>query len=338
VNTRQAGRGLSPAPQVRIGISGWRYPPWRSVFYPEGLPQRAELEYAASIFTSIEINGSFYSLQRPECYSRWYRQTPARFVFAVKGPRFITHMLKLRNCEQALANFLASGIFNLHDKLGPILWQLPPNLGYDVGRLEPFLASLPQDGAQALRLARKRSRWMKGRVRLSFDPHMRIRHALEFRHASFMQPSLVELLSRYGIALVVADTAGKWPQAHDVTADFVYVRLHGETELYRSGYSNKALSRWAKRIAAWHAGREPPDALKIVRERDPSAGKRDVYCFFDNTDAKLRAPFDAQKLMVELGLEVGRPESPPSDSTEQAAHLGNRMRGEVLRHLRDHAL
>lgn len=287
---------------VRIGVSGWRYAPWRGVFYPGGLPQRAELDYAASLFPSIEVNGSFYSLQRPECYATWYRHTPADFVFALKGPRFITHMLKLRNCEQALANFLASGVFKLHEKLGPILWQLPPNLHYDAERLEKFLDMLPRDTGQAFSLARKRARWMKGRTCLAIEPDKPLRHALEFRHPSFMQPSLVQLLSRQRVALVVAETAGLWPQAHDVTADFVYLRLHGDKELYRSGYSKGALARWAKRIAAWHRGSEPADALKIMRDRKPSRRQRDVYCFFDNTDAKLRAPFDAQALMAELGL------------------------------------
>jgi uncharacterized protein YecE (DUF72 family) len=293
------------AAQIRIGVSGWRYAPWRGVFYPRGLVQRAELAYAADIFASIEINGSFYSLQRPDCYSSWYRETPAQFIFALKGPRFITHMLKLRNCEQALANFLASGVFNLRDKLGPVLWQLPPNLPYDSDLLETFLALLPHDTEAALSLARKRARWMKGRTCLAIAPERKILHALEFRHPSFLQPSLVPLLRKYRIALVIAETAGLWPQAHDVTADFVYVRLHGDTELYRSAYSQEALSRWAARISAWHAGGEPVDAIKIVPGRRPPRRKRDVYCFFDNTDAKLRAPFDAQTLMRELGLWSG---------------------------------
>jgi uncharacterized protein YecE (DUF72 family) len=293
------------AAHIRIGVSGWRYAPWRGVFYPRGLPQRAELGFAAGLFASIEINGSFYSLQRPECYASWYRETPPGFVFAVKGPRFITHMLKLRDCQRALANFLASGVFKLRDKLGPILWQLPPNLSYDAARLESFLALLPHDTDAALSLARKRARWMNGRTCLTIDPDRPIRHALEFRHPSFLQPSFVKLLRRYRIALVIAETAGLWPQVHDITADFIYLRLHGDKELYRSGYSKPALSRWAKRISAWHSGGEPGGAVKIVSGRKPAPRKRDVYCFFDNTDAKLRAPFDAQGLMRDLGLEGG---------------------------------
>ncbi len=289
--------------EVRIGISGWRYAPWRGVFYPDDLPQRAELEYAAGIFPTIEINGSFYSLQRPDCYARWYGQTPSDFLFSLKGPRFITHMLKLKGCEQALANFLASGVFLLREKLGPILWQLPPILAYDPQRLENFLALLPHDTEEALSIARKRARWLKGRVCLSVGSSRPIRHALEFRHPSFMNASLVQLLRRHRIALVIAETAGLWPQAHDVTSDFIYMRLHGDTELYRSGYSDRALSLWAKRIELWHRGGEPGDAMKIVGDRLPPQRKRDVYCYFDNTDAKLRAPFDAQTLMAKLGLE-----------------------------------
>jgi uncharacterized protein YecE (DUF72 family) len=146
---------------------------------------------------------------------------------------------------------------------------------------------------------------MKGRTCLTIEPARRIRHALEFRHPSFLQPSLVKLLHRYRTALVVAETAGLWPQAHDVTADFMYLRLHGDREIYRSGYSRQALSRWAKRIRAWHSGSEPAEGMKIAADRKPARRMRDVYCYFDNTDAKLRAPFDARSLMRDLELESG---------------------------------
>jgi uncharacterized protein YecE (DUF72 family) len=249
---------------IRIGISGWRYPPWRGVFYPDGLPQRDELRYASRQFQAIEINGSFYSLQHPTSYASWYADTPPDFVFAVKGGRFITHMRKLRDVKEPLANFFASGIFNLREKLGPILWQLPPNLKYDRSRLEPFLALLPQDTRSACRLARRRSAWMKGRTRLSIDANRPLRHALEIRHASFLDTSFVELLRAHQIALVIAETAGLWPLIYDVTADFVYLRLHGDQELYRSGYGNAALERWATHIRDWSAGRESADAPKIL--------------------------------------------------------------------------
>lgn len=276
----------TPVATIRIGISGWRYAPWRGPFYPPDLPQRAELEYASRRFPTIEINGSFYSLQRPESYAQWYAETPDGFVFSVKGGRFITHMLRLRGIEQALANFFASGVFNLREKLGPILWQFPPNFQYDRERMARFFRLLPRDTEAARALARRRSAWMKGRVRLAIDAQRSLRHAVEVRHESFGDPSFVELLREQQIALVIAETAGKWPMAQDVTADFIYMRLHGDTELYRSGYSDRALSRWAQRIRAWHEGRQP----------------RDVYCYFDNTDVKLRAPVDAQSLMRKLGV------------------------------------
>jgi uncharacterized protein YecE (DUF72 family) len=289
--------------RMQIGISGWRYTPWRGPFYPKGLPQNQELRYAASTFPTIEINGSFYSLQRPELYARWYAETPKEFVFAVKGSRYITHMLKLRNIETPLANFFASGLFNLHEKLGPILWQLPPNLRYDRERMEHFLDLLPHDTASALKLARRRDARLKGRACLSIDQNRPLRHAFEIRHESFADPSFVRLLRAHNVALVVAETAGRWPLIEDVTADFIYMRLHGDKELYRSGYGDKALERWEKRVRAWHRGSEPRDANKVLHEKPPTSRPRDLYCYFDNTDEKLRAPVDAQRLMLKLGMK-----------------------------------
>jgi uncharacterized protein YecE (DUF72 family) len=288
---------------IRIGISGWRYAPWRGPFYPAELPQRAELEYASRRFATIELNGSFYSLQRPQSYAEWYAETPPGFVFSVKGGRYITHMLRLREVEQALANFFASGLFNLREKLGPLLWQFPPNFKYDRARMERFFRLLPRDTDAARALARRRSAWMKGRVRLAIDADRPMRHAVEVRHESFLDPSFVELLREQRIALVVAETAGQWPMAQDVTTDFLYMRLHGDKELYRSGYSDRALSRWAERIRAWHGGAEPEDAKKISADGPPAAQPRDVYCYFDNTDVKLRAPIDARSLMRKLGID-----------------------------------
>jgi len=275
---------------IRVGISGWRYSPWRGTFYPPGLPQRAELQYASTRLSTIEINGSFYSLQRPESYSSWYADTPDDFVFAVKGSRYITHMKRLRDIEVPLANFLASGVLNLKQKLGPFLWQFPPNFKYDPERFEAFLKLLPRDTADAARIARKHDSRLKGRPQLRAGAGRALRHAVEIRNETFLNPSFVELLSRYNIALVIAETARRWPMMEDITADFVYMRLHGDKELYRSGYSDKALERWARRIRAWHR----PQARK----------PRDVYCFFDNTDVKLRAPFDAQTLMRKLRLSA----------------------------------
>lgn len=268
---------------VRVGISGWNYPPWRGVFYPEGLPHRRELEYAAGRLTSIEINGSFYSLQRPELYRDWHDRTPPDFLFSVKGGRFVTHMKKLRGVETALANFFASGVLALGAKLGPLLWQLPPNLGYDESRLANFFALLPRSTTAAAALAARHDDKVEGRALASTDADRRLRHALEVRHPSFEVPAFHDLLCRHDIAVVTADTAGKWPLLLEPTSDLAYVRLHGDKELYVSGYSDEALDRWAARIAAW---------------RD--AG-RDVVVYFDN-DVKVHAPFDAQRLAARLGI------------------------------------
>ena len=285
-----------PAPRIRIGISGWRYEGWRKVFYPAGLAQHRELGYASRQVPSIEINGTFYSLQRPECFAAWHADAPRGFVFAVKGSRYLTHMLKLNNPRTPLANLFASGLFNLREKLGPFLWQFPPNFGFNADRLEAFFDMLPRDTEAALRLARRHDARVSGRTCLRIDRNRKLRHAIEIRHESFLDPAFVKLLRRQKIALVVADTAGKWPLVEDVTADFMYLRLHGDAELYTSGYSDAALQRWAARIRDWSRGSEPADARKIAPDlAPPRRAARDVYCYFDN-DAKVHAPFDALRL------------------------------------------
>jgi uncharacterized protein YecE (DUF72 family) len=294
--------------QARIGISGWRYAPWRGVFYPAGLPQRAELAYAASQVNSAEINGSFYSLQRPSSWLAWHAQTPADFVFAVKGPRYITHMLKLNNARAPLANFLASGVLALRDKLGPILWQLPPNLAFHEDKLEAFLAQLPRDSDQALSLAREHDARMQGRSWLEPTKKRALRHALEIRHPTFIDPAFIALLRRQGVALVVADTAGRWPLIEDVTADFVYVRLHGDEALYTSGYGDAALANWARRIEAWRRGSQVDDARLASSVKPRRKARRDVFCYFDN-DVKVHAPFDAMRLATLAREASGAPRS-----------------------------
>ena len=285
-----------------IGISGWRYEPWRGVFYPKGLAQYRELEYASRALPTIEINGTHYSLQRPECFESWYEATPPGFVFSVKGSRFITHMKRLNDIEKPLANFFASGLFALKEKLGPFLWQFPPNFRFDAAKLAAFFEMLPRDTEQALSLARRRDERVKGRCRLSIDACRPLRHAIEIRHESFRDPAFVKLLRRHRVALVVADTAGKWPLVEDVTADFMYVRLHGDTELYASGYTPEALDEWARRIQAWLRGCEVDDARRIdlARACTPRRSGRDVYVYFDN-DVKVHAPFDARALIERVG-------------------------------------
>jgi uncharacterized protein YecE (DUF72 family) len=285
---------------VRIGISGWRYAPWRGDFYPKGLPQRSELEYAARLLRTVEINGSFYSLQRPSSYQQWRAQTPEDFVFSVKGGRFITHMKKLAGVESAVANFFASGVLALGDKLGPVLWQLPPNLGYDPDRLAAFFSLLPRTTMQAARFAEGHDERLKDRSWTVTDADRPIRHALEVRHSTYEKPEFVELLRAHDIALVVADTAGKWPFLEDVTSDFVYVRLHGSEELYVSGYDEASLDRWAEKMRAWSAGRDAPGARTLSSPVAVRPEGRDVFVYFDN-DVKVRAPYDAMSLAAKLG-------------------------------------
>jgi len=268
--------------RIRIGISGWTYAGWRGDFYPRGLVQRKELEYAAERLTSLEINGSFYSLQRPSSYARWRDQTPDDFVFAVKGGRFITHMKKLADVEAPLANFFASGVLALGSKLGPFLWQLPPTLGYDADRLSAFFDLLPRTTAAAAELARLHDDKVPADRALTETSQDRpLRHAMEVRHPSFTSPEAVSLLREHDVAFVVADTAGRWPFVEEVTSDHVYVRLHGDAELYTSGYTAAALDRWAERVRGWAS-----DGL-------------DVHVYFDN-DVKGRAPHDARALIARL--------------------------------------
>jgi uncharacterized protein YecE (DUF72 family) len=292
---------MRPA-RIRIGVSGWRYAPWRGTFYPQGLPQRSELKFASRFLSAIEINGSFYALQKPASYALWYEQTPEDFVFSIKGSRYISHFRRLSDVRKPLANFFASGVLNLREKLGPILWQFPPNFEFDELRMQAFLDLLPRDTAGAAALARKRDAFMKGRTSFAIDESRALRYAIEIRNNTFLVPSFIDLLRKYNVAAVIAETARKWPMVQDITADFIYMRLHGDKEIYRSGYSNKSLQRWALRIAQWHRGTEPPDARKVEIRRKPPKRRRDVYCFFDNTDLKLRAPFDARSLAEKLGV------------------------------------
>jgi uncharacterized protein YecE (DUF72 family) len=272
---------LTAVARVRIGTSGWLYPPWRGVFYPKGLPQRLELEHLSGLMDSVEINGSFYSLQRPESYAAWARRTPPDFAFAVKGPRFVTHMKQLRDVEVPLANFFASGVLALGPKLGPVLWQLPPRMRFDPGKLGPFLEMLPRTTAEALKLAEGHDERLEGRTHLAIDVDRPLRHAVEPRHESFRDPAFAALLREQGVATVIADSAGTWPTFDQVTADLVYLRMHGYGELYAGGYPPDALDAMAERIRGW------------------LAEGRDVVGYFDN-DAKVHAPFDAISLAGRL--------------------------------------
>jgi uncharacterized protein YecE (DUF72 family) len=289
--------------KIYIGISGWRYEPWRGVFYPDDLRQDDELAYASRALPSIELNGSFYALQKPESYADWYAATPKNFVFSVKGNRFITHTKRLKEIDGPVANVLASGVFNLREKLGPFLWQFPPNFKFDPERMEHFLSLLPHDTEAALALALQHEPRMEGKVALEVDKKRKLRHAVEIRHDSFIDEAFIAMLRKYKVALVTADTAREWPYYEDVCADFMYLRLHGDKELYASGYSEEALDRWAARILAWSGGAQPADAHLISGKAGPKKASRDVFCYFDN-DIKVKAPFDAMRLIDKLGLKV----------------------------------
>jgi uncharacterized protein YecE (DUF72 family) len=273
-STRQYG-----AVSIRVGISGWRYSGWRGDFYPEGLAQRRELEYASRKVTSIEINGSFYSLQRPSSYSSWREETPDDFVFAVKGGRFVTHMKRLVDVEKPLANFFASGVLALGPKLGPVLWQLPEALKFDADVLDGFFSLLPRTTGQAASLAKRHDdKVKKDRSLTETEDDRPLHHALEFRSPTFAVDEAYDVMRRYDVGCVLADTAGRWPKVEQLTGDVMYVRLHGDKELYASGYSDEALDEWAEKCRGW------------------ASDGRDVYVYFDN-DMKGFAPYDAMRLI-----------------------------------------
>jgi uncharacterized protein YecE (DUF72 family) len=296
---------MSRRGRVRIGISGWNYPKWRGWFYPPDCPHKRELEFASRTFETIEVNGSFYSLLRVKAVCEWYERTPHRFRFALKGSRFITHMKRLRDAETPLANFFAAGPLALEDKLGPILWQLPPQLPFDADRLERFFEQLPRSTTAAAKLAARHDARLRDRAYTTTMRDRPIQHAIEVRHSSYVNSAFIHILERHRIALCAADTGGLFPDFEDVTADFVYARLHGDTKLYESGYSVRALERWAKRIRAWSEGTAPDDGRLMAPDRTHRAARRDVYVYFDN-DARVRAPFDALTLRA-----IVRGEKPP---------------------------
>jgi uncharacterized protein YecE (DUF72 family) len=259
------------------------------VFYPEGLAQKRELAYLASRFGTVEVNGTFYSLTRPSACEAWRTQVPPDFLFAIKGSRYITHMLKLRRFEAPLGNFFAQGILRLGAQLGPILWQLPPGLRFDAERARAFFQALPRDLAGAERWARRHDARTTGRAALTAPDDgaaarkAPLRHAIEPRHASWMEGAALRELQANDVALVAADTAGKHPFAFERTADFAYLRLHGSTQLYASRYTDEELGIWAGRVR---------------QLRDDGI---DVYVYFDN-DAQAHAPFDALRLEAALGI------------------------------------
>jgi uncharacterized protein YecE (DUF72 family) len=230
----------SAAKRVHIGIGGWNYAPWRGEFYPKGLAQKNELEYAAGKLTSIEINSTFYGSQKPSSFVKWRDSTPAGFVFAVKGPRYATNRRVLAEAGESIERFFASGVLELQDKLGPINWQLAPGKQFDAADIEAFFRLLPKE--------------LGGRV---------LRHALEVRNASFDTPQFIELARRHEIAIVVAGDS-PYPRIEARTAPFVYARIMGTQPQPRTGYPAAALQRWAQQLAAWSAQPQVEDVYLYV--------------------------------------------------------------------------
>jgi uncharacterized protein YecE (DUF72 family) len=269
-------------PKAWIGISGWTFPGWRKTFYPEGLVQRKELEYASHRLSSIEINGTFYSLQKPSSFQGWYDATPENFKFAVKAPQFITHIRRLKEIEEPLSNFLASGILCLQEKMGPILWQFPPNVMLKDDRFEKFVRLLPTDTKRASQLAARHGSKMKGRSLVKTESVITLQHAFEFRHNSFLNKDFIAFLKEHNVAFVSAHAGGKAPFLEEPTANFIYVRLHGEGKGYSKGYPKKEISEWARKIKGWTRTRE-------------------VFIYFSN-EAKAYSPNGALALQEMLGI------------------------------------
>jgi uncharacterized protein YecE (DUF72 family) len=261
---------------IRVGIGGWNYEPWRRTFYPPGIVQARELDYASRQVTSIEINGTFYRLQKPEVFAKWHDATPAQFVFSIKAPRFIVQRKDLASAGTALERFIASGITELKSKLGPLLWQLAETKTFDAKELDGFLALLP---ATADKLP--------------------LRHALEVRHASFMNREFLEIARRHDVAVVCEDDATH-PALADLTSTFVYARLRRCTASVTTGYSLAALKQWARRAQTWAKGQEPADLPQVAPRPKAATQPRDVFIYFIN-GAKERAPAAAQKLISILG-------------------------------------
>ncbi len=269
------------AADIRVGFSGWTFEAWRGDFYPKGLVQKRELEYASRQVNSIEVNGTFYSLQKPESFQNWASQVPEDFVFAVKAPQYITHVRRLKDCATPLHNFLASGPLSLGARLGPILWQFPPNVTLKDDRFEKFIKLLPHTAKDAAKAAKKHDAKMEGRAWTKVTGDFPVRHAFEFRHPSFNNADFLAFLKAHNVAAVMTHASARAPGFEEATADFVYLRFHGEGKGYAKGYPPAEIKEWAQRFRAWAKQGKP------------------VFAYF-GTEAKAYAPFDAVKMMQEL--------------------------------------
>jgi uncharacterized protein YecE (DUF72 family) len=261
--------------KIYVGIGGWTFPPWRGVFYPEGLPHAKELAYAAGQLTSIEINGTFYRSQSPATFRKWASETPDGFVFSVKGPRFVVQRGVLAEAGDSLKRFFDSGVLELGDRLGPILWQFAPSKKFDEADFGKFLELLP----------------------VALDAQ-RMRHVVEVRHASFKTPAFTALLRKFGVPVVFSEHA-TYPAIADITGDFLYARLQKADDSIRTGYPPKALDGWAERARRWAAGGEPDDLARVDVDCKPKPQPRDVFLYFIH-EGKVRAPAAAMALIERL--------------------------------------
>jgi uncharacterized protein YecE (DUF72 family) len=265
--TERAGR-------IFVGIGGWTFEPWRGVFYPKGLPHAKELPYAAERLTSIEVNGTFYRTQTPKTFRKWASDVPDGFVFSLKGPRYAVNRRVLSEAGDSITRFLESGVTELGDRLGPLLWQFAPTKKFDEADFGDFLELLPK----------------------TFDGRA-LRHVIEVRHDSFKTPAFIALLRKFSIPIVYAEH-GTYTEIADVTGDFVYARLQKGNEKLKTAYAPKALDEWAKRTRAWAQGSEPSDLPRVDKAKAKKA-PRDVFIYFIH-EAKVRAPAAAMALIERL--------------------------------------
>ena len=259
---------------IRVGIGGWNFPEWRGTFYPKGLPQAQELHHASRALTSIEINGTFYRTPNAESFRKWASEVPDGFVFSIKGPMSVVGKGVLAEAGPAVERFFASGVLDMGDRLGPFFWQFAPTKKFNSDDVAAFFEMLPKEG--------------KG---------MKLRHAVEARHESFVTPAFVDLARKHGVAIVLVDSE-KHPLFADVTSDFTYLRLQNTQEKIATGYKPADIKLWASRAKTWDGGGAPDDLKPIGKA--PAKKKRDVFVYFIS-GAKVRAPAAAQALIKELG-------------------------------------
>ena len=268
-------RHSQKAAAIRVGVGGWTFAPWRGAFYPQGLPHARELAYASTHLTSIEINGTFYRTQTPATFRKWAQETPEGFVFSVKGPRYVTQRPALDEAGDSIKRFCDSGVVELGDRLGPILWQFAPTKKFDQADFRAFLELLPREWA--------------GRP---------LRHVVEVRHASFRTPAFTALLREFDMPVAFAEH-DTYPAIADVTGGFVYARLQKGEDSIATGYPPAALDAWAQRVRLWAEGREPDDLPRIEPDRRAGVRPREVFVYFIH-EGKVRAPAAAMALIERL--------------------------------------